>query len=303
MDYGGIDQGFIESFSDIVTYQLQQKESKLLPYVMQQTGDGKIFQLNVEFPKVQTEPVIGRNQEVVYQDYSMGSRWVYPDAEKDARIISHADVLKMKINMAAAAPLVNSIVMAFNRAIDKRIVEAALGSANIGINGTSTVALPSSQIIPIATGASAATGMNVEKIKEAAAKLDDASVPYEDRVLAMTPKQFSELLNEVQTTNNLYNGTYPLVSNDLPHFLGFDIVRIPSVDNILPISGTTRTCLAFQKSRMFHVPWGSGLMVDYIAKLPYNGDYGLSSGLYISMMWGATRTAEEAVVGIPCVEA
>ena len=71
------------------------------------------------------------------------------------------------------------------------------------------------------------TNLNVEKIIQAAAKLDEANVPHEDRYLAISAPMMGGMLSDGdKPTNILYNNTKNLMQGGIDTFMGFKIITM-----------------------------------------------------------------------------
>ena len=76
-------------------------------------------------------------------------------------------------------------------------------------------------------GVKSATNLNVEKIIQAAALLDQANVPHEDRYLAIDARMMAGLMsNGEEPTNILYNNTKNLMQGGIDTFMGFKIFTL-----------------------------------------------------------------------------
>jgi len=72
-----------------------------------------------------------------------------------------------------------------------------------------------------------ATNLNVQKIIQAAALLDQANVPHEDRYLAIDARMMAGLMsNGEEPTNILYNNTKNLMQGGIDTFMGFKIFTL-----------------------------------------------------------------------------
>ena len=88
-------------------------------------------------------------------------------------------------------------------------------------------AVGNAAVVPGFGGAAAATNLNVEKIIQAAALLDQANVPHEDRYLAIDARMMAGLMsNGEEPTNILYNNTKNLMQGGIDTFMGFKIFTL-----------------------------------------------------------------------------
>jgi hypothetical protein len=183
----------------------------------------------------------------------------------------------------------------FNRQIDSIIFAALRGTAYYGVDGASSVTLPSAQKV-----SSGSVGLTFEKLVSASEILNLADVPTEDeggpnytRWMAISPKQVSDLLKETEVGSNDYNLVKPLVEGKVTKFMGFNFV----VSNLLTAASTTRYCLAWVKA-------GCALGMNYdvtstVDRMPNKNN---SIQVFMEMMLGASRLQESLVVEVACIE-
>lgn len=106
----------------------------------------------------------------------------------------------------------------------------------------------------VVAGSRDATNLNVEKIIQAAAALDQANVPHEDRYLAISAPMMAGIMSDgEQPTNILYNNTKNLMQGGIDTFMGFKIFTLgyreeggitlrpglPLLPGLLPPTGPT----------------------------------------------------------------
>jgi len=91
--------------------------------------------------------------------------------------------------------------------------------ARIAANVGNTSAVPATLL--------EATNLNVEKIIQAAAALDQANVPHEDRYLAISAPMMAGIMSDgEEPTNILYNNTKNLMQGGIDTFMGFKIFTL-----------------------------------------------------------------------------
>ena len=185
---------------------------------------------------------------------------------------------------------------ALNRAIDREIATAALGTAYTGETGTNAVTLPSGQKI-----AAGGAGFTLAKLRSTMKlfKANNAIMPGDDLYVAWTSAQEDEFMdtNEVKSVD--YNTQKVLVSGGVEGFYGFKFIRLEDAADgtLLPKSGSTRSCFAWAKSGVL-----LGLGQDITARIDPLPNKNYAVQVYASMDIGATRMQEEKVVQIDCVE-
>ena len=205
-----------------------------------------------------------------------------------ADLIDDLDKVRLLVDPASAYSQAGAWAM--GRAMDDEIIAAFTGTAYAGVDGTSSVALPSGQ--KVAAGAS---GLTVAKLLSAKEILDGNDVDESiARYVAVTSKQVSDLLNTTEVKSSDYNTVKALAQGELDTFLGFKFLR------------TERLGLDGSSNRRV-VAWAQDGMALAIGKEPTarideRADKNYATQVYYSMAIGATRLEEEKVVEIACVE-
>ena len=187
-------------------------------------------------------------------------------------------------------------VMALNRSIDDSVVAAALGTAYTGETGATSTSYDSGMTVAVTVrdSGSGATGMNVAKLRYAKRLLDENDVPLNDRFIAISPLQLSELLSATAITSSDYNSVKALVSGEVDTFLGFKFI----MSNRLSTDGSNyRECLYWHKSGLL-LGMGQDIQVA-IDPIPQKGNAIL---VQASLTMGSTRMNETAVGKILCSE-
>ena len=188
---------------------------------------------------------------------------------------------------------------AMERAKDDEIILAYFGTAQTGQAGTTAVTFPASQQISASEGASAATGMNVEKLKASIQLFlqNEAWSPDsgERFTCVITAKQNRNLMDEVQVINQDYNDEKAVVAD------GF-VMKWGKVDFVhserLPVNGSSQTRCPFYTKSGMHLGMWNDISTDVsqrkdLAGLPYQ--------VYLYGTYGSTRLEEKKVAEIPCV--
>jgi hypothetical protein len=147
-------------------------------------------------------------------------------------------------------------------------------------------------------GASAATGMNVEKLKAGIQLLlaNEAWDPSSgERIYCViSAKQNRNLMDEVQVINSDYNGEKAVVNDGFVNSWGkVDFIH----SERLPLNGSSQTrCPMYVKEGM-HL----GMWQDISADVSQRKDLaGLPWQVYLYGTFGGTRLEEKKVVELPC---
>jgi hypothetical protein len=206
-----------------------------------------------------------------------------------ADLIDKADKVRMLIDPTST--YAQAAMMAMNRSRDDVIIEAALGTARTGKNGTTNVVLPASQKI-----AANATGLTIEKLilaKELFGENDvDEDIPL---YMAASAKQISNLLNEEKLTSADYANIKALVRGEIDSFMGFTFTRS---QRLTTDGNGDRQCIAWAQDGLL-LAQGT----ENITRITERDDKSYSTQVFRGECFGATRMEEEKVVEIACVEA
>ena len=205
-----------------------------------------------------------------------------------ADLIDQADKVRMLIDPTSSYSM--SAVMAMNRSRDDAMIEAALGTARTGKDGTTNVVLPATQKI-----VASATGLTIDKLRQAAEIINANDVdPDIRRYLAFTSRQLTNLLETTEVTSSDFNTVKALVEGKVNEFMGFTFVR------------TERLTLDGNNDRQV-IAWAEdGLLMaqgnNNISRITERPDKSYSVQVFRSEDFGATRMEEDKVVEIACVE-
>jgi hypothetical protein len=179
------------------------------------------------------------------------------------------------------------------RAMDNLIIEAALGTAKTGENGTTSTAFDTSNQ-QVAVGAA---GLTVAKLREAKKILlsNDVDVEMDPLFIAVTAQQIDDLLGTTEVTSSDYNTVKALAQGAVDTFMGFKFIHteLVGVD-----SSSYRRVVAWAQSGMHLGVWD-----DINSKITERPDKSYSMQVYCKGTFGATRTEEGKVVEILCSEA
>ena len=288
-----ITTAFIKEFSDKVRLLSQQKDSKLRSAVNVETVHGEEAYFDA-IGKTYPQTAVGRHAETKYLEVDHSRRRVTLQNYYWAALIEKLDEVQM-LN-SPQSKYASIAAMAMLRAYDKEIIDAALGTAATGKDGTGTSALPSSNII-----ASGSAGLTLAKVLQTKEILDGNNVDPEDRYFVTSSQQMSNMLNLEKVTSTNYTSVKALVEGSLDTYLGFKFIRIDGErgvgDPLLPKSNNDRSCFAFQKNAIT-----LAVGKDLSTKITEMPNYNYATQVYNSARIGAVRIEDEGVVKVTCEE-
>ena len=305
-----ITTAFVKQYSDMLFHLSQQKGSRLRPAVRveSQKGESKFFERLGEVTAIQR---LSRHEDTPQIDTPHSRRMVTLVDYVYADLIDDED--KIRSLISPESPYLQAQVWAHGRAMDDKIISAALGNAYSGVDGSTPVALPSAQRLA-SVASSAGANLNVQALRRAKQKLDENDVdPSIPRYCALNASALQSLLSETQVTSSDYNTVKALVQGELDTFLGFKFIRIERLSS-------QATALAFDTTSGA-VATGSGAALGYkqiicwaqdglvlslgkdiVTKISERDDKNYAMQVYSKMSIGATRLEEEKVVEILCAQ-
>ena len=199
-----------------------------------------------------------------------------------------------------ASPIVRRHAQAFARQYDKTIVDALLGTAQVGRKTLTPTALPAGQTVAVNDhnfdSGTGNVGLTVGKLIAARNILGNNDVESDTYHIAVTQTQLSNLLAEDKATSSDYAAIKALVNGEINSFMGFTFHRIST--SILPVdSNSYRRVVAYTPDAGV-----LGIGEDVQAFIDRRADKSFNWYAYMSMFIGATRVEESKVVEILCTE-
>ena len=284
---GIITTSFVKQFGSTLNMLAQQKGSRLSPCVQVETGAFGEEEYFDQYGKDTANVKVARNVDVQYAADDYERRRVSFTDVYWSKLIDKEDKLAMLIDPTSG--LMQAGAWAIGRKIDDMIIAAFSGTAYTGkAGGTSTSFTAANQI------AVGAAGLTIGKLISAKELIDAADVdPEEDRFIAVSARQITNLLNTTEVTSADFNTVKALVEGKIDTFMGFKFVRTQRID----LTTTTRTCLAWARSGMVLAKRN-----EMVAKLDQIPTKHYATQLYASISCGATRMEEEKCVEIRCLE-
>ncbi|HNA61459.1 MAG TPA: phage capsid protein [Rhabdochlamydiaceae bacterium] len=288
---------YVSQFATNIQLLLQQKGSRLRPFVMSGSHIGKQASPVDQLGAISMQAVAARYAPMGRVDAAVDRRWVFPSDFDLPQLIDSFD--KLRLLSDPQSVYVENAVYAAGRQMDDLIIAAMNGTAKTGeIGGTST-ALPSGQKVSRTFGAAASTGLTVAKLREAKRILlaNEVDIDNDPITCAVTATQHDNLLAEAQVISTDFNDMPVLVEGKIKRFLGINFVHTERL--ALSTDGNSdRLCPVWAKSGMY-----LGLWNDISTDISQRKDLqGLPWQAYVYMTAGATRLEEKKLVQVACDE-
>lgn len=287
-----ITTSFVEQYSSNVTMLSQQMGSKLRGSVDVETINGKnafFDQVGVTAAQLRTS----RHGDTPQIDTPHSRRRLSLADYEWADLVDDVDKVRMLIDPTSS--YAKAAASAMNRSIDDVIITAMNASANTGVAGGTSTALPSTQ--KTATS-DQSDGLTIAKLLSAKKILDNNDVdPSLKRYIVCGPQQISDLLGTTQVTSGDFNTIKALAQGEINSYLGFEFITSTRL-NMDATNTTDRLVFAYTEDAV-----KLGIGKDISAKISERADKSYSTQVYYCMSLGAVRMEEKKVVQIPCHEA
>ena len=267
---------------------LQQEVSLLRQHVEVQMMEGDDSTVINQVGEAPAQVLTGRHQDTVWGNIDHTVRHAHPDTYQGTALLSTVDQLKTMTRPTNA--YIRAIAGGIGVKTDQEIIRAALQPAMTGRQGTTAIALPTSQKI-----AHGGTGLTLIKLRQAMLKFRRAKVNTDNTKLYMyvDPEQLNDLLGTVETTSADFNNVQALIAGTLKYFMGFNFVMTTE----LPKTSRIRSCVAYAAGGLVLGDWEKVQLT--IDRLPTKNN---EIGVIGRQTLGATRTQEKKVVQIDCQE-
>lgn len=304
-----ITTAFVQQYSTNIAFLLQQQGSRLRSAVTEQAFTGKAATFVEQFGSVTPVKNLARNSDTPVSDVPQDRRWVYPLDYDWATLIDQQDRLRLLID--PAGPYTTAGMMAMGRAQDDAIIDGFFNNNYTGETGTTNVGHlaaygSASQVVPIGTGSTAATGLNVAKLRYAkrllmAAEVDDSEQFY----IAITALQHDNMLNEIQATSMEFQDKPVLLDGKITRFMGFNFIHSERIPGGASYAGTLVAGTEVTSANYLVPCWAKsgmalGMWNDIVAAVDLRADKRRSWQVYVTGTFGGTRLEEKRNVIIPC---
>lgn len=290
----------ITEFRDNTALLLQQTDSRLASAVNVMNFTGEAAEVVEQFGQTTAVTGLARHADTPILDVPQDRRWCYPTDIDWGTMIDKQDLLRLMIDPKSR--MTESGVAALQRAKDDVIVSSFFAAAKTGKSGTTNTSFLAGNIVPNTFGASAATGLNVAKFREARRLLRKAEVDFEGGTIyaALPADKEADLFNEALVTSGDFNSRNQAVIADgrLAGILGIQFIHserfVGGDQSSAP--GTPYQIPVWEKSGMCLGIWNDvNVNVAEVPTKRFNWQ------VYMGLTCGATRVEEKRVVQLLAV--
>lgn len=290
----------ITEFQSNVALLLQQTDSRLAGAVTPYSLKGEAAEVLEQFGQTTAVTGLGRHADTPILDVPQDRRWCYPTDVDWGTMVDKQDLLRLMID--PKSQMTQSGVAALQRAKDDIIAAAIFGVAKTGKTGSTSTSFLAGNIVANDVGSTAATGLNMAKLREARRLLRKAEVNFEGGTIyaALSADKEADLFGEATVVNGDFNSRNQAVIADgrLMGILGIQFIHserfVGGDQSSAP--GTPYEIPVWEKSGV-----GLGIWNDVnvnVAEVPTKR---FNWQVYMGMTVGATRLEEKRVIKILAV--
>lgn len=288
-----ITTAFVKQFGSNLDFLVQQKGSLLRNAVRMETVTGEEAYFD-QLSSTAAQKKTTRNSDTPLIKSEHKRRRVTMYDYEWADLIDKEDKLKMLLDPQSDYAI--NAAWAMGRSIDDAIIECFSNTAYTGKAGGTAQNFPAANIV-----SGGATRLTLQKLLDAKAILDNADVdPAEERFIAVTATQLTDLLNISEIKDADFNTVKALVRGEVDTFLGFKFIvcnRVSYPYGLTSVAANFRSIPVWAKSGVV-----LALGKDINTQITQRPDKSYSTQVYASMSIGATRMEEAKIVQILCTE-
>lgn len=294
---------YAQQFATEVQLLLQQQGSVLMPGVTVRSGyRGEQASPVDQYGAIQALTVTGRYEPMPNVEATTDRRWVLPTDKHLPQLLDSFDELRL-INDPKGKYVQNAL-NAIGREYDSELISKFFGTNMTGKSGSTSTSFGTGQSVAVATGAAAANGLTVAKLKAGKKVLRQNNVNFgsEEIICVLNGEAHDSLLNDVLLISRDYNGGgSPLAMDKIPdgymgisRFIHTELLTNGTDD----ASGQSRQIMLYCKSAL-HL----GIWDDMRPSISQRNDLtGEPWQCYVRATFGATRLEEKKCVRIWCRE-
>lgn len=295
MAYNQLPAHFRDDFETTWEARIARRETDFYNFVKKVTISGEKKRYN-QSEILDMRKKTGRAQKTQVDERDTYFRWLQPATFELTERVDEWDDKELGDILLPTSDMMNQHVDAYNRQVDRTIIEAVEGDAIVGEDGTSTQAL--TQVIADDYGNSGtAEGLTLKKLARLIKYFKDNDLKRGQKVFAVSPDAEEDLIlavNEAKSSD--YSNAQIAESGtvDGQDWLGFKWVCHTglSEDEGTNQGGDIVRCLAWHVD---HIRFGDGERRAYTDVLP---DYSHALQIRTTARMGAYRNEEKPVVAV-----
>ena len=270
-------QWFKNNYQSTIEHNTLQKTKAILyPMFTPMSSKGEItFHDRIgKFNEDDIQEVVSRHQKVQYTEMDHMRRGVQLNNFVDAKVFEENDAIK---NMQGSATVemratATEVSYGIDRYKDKIALNAFEKDVPTGKDGTviekftpanfaSNFLYNADKLEDMSKSSSTRTVFNLKTLRNLKVIFDEAEIPVEGRMIALTARDLDNLLADPKATSVDYTNVKALIDGQIKSFMGFTFVQMNELTTpAYAVSNTERKVYAWTKSAMRSVT-GPGLKV------------------------------------------
>jgi len=285
---------YAQSYSTIVELLLQRKGSILREKVDFKGGYvGKQASPVDQIGAVEARRVTSKFGPMGRVDAPTDRRWVFPVDYDLPQLVDHFDKLRLLTDPESS--LVQNGQMAMGRAEDNEIRDAFFADAKTGEQGGTTTSFPAANQVAVNFESASNVSLTVAKMREVRrlAKSKFLDWNNEQMYIAISSKEDSNLLKEIEIINLDYNDRPVLRDGRIERFLGMQFVDFEALN----VDGSAFNRVPVWAKSGLHLAQWESFQTSVTKRNDLQGEPWQA---YILGTLGATRTQENKVYEIKC---
>jgi len=278
---------FVKQFQATITLLAQQMDSRLKAGCLVDndwTGEEKYYD---QYGEDSFEEISSRLADTPIQETDHRRRRVTPSYFVSNTLEDPFEALAMLADPKST--YMQAKMAGANRKIDAIIIAAQNGTAYSGKAGATENTLGSANKV-LVQGA----GMTQDKLLEGLELLNGEEIPANDRFVAHSAKQLTNLLKTTEITSSDYAVVKALVQGDVDSWLGCKFVHS---EQLATDTSSNRLCPMWQKNGM-----QLAIQKNPEGRVDPRPDKNYAWQVYMKLVLGCVRLAEEYMVQIACDE-
>lgn len=304
-----IDTAHVDAYRADLKIKFQQMSSRLRPYCQVETLSAEDTFMD-RIGAVDPVELTTRHADTPYLETPHDRRKINFRTFVWADLIDKVDKLQMLAD--PTSPYSTNAIAGLQRRMDDVVIEAALGTAYTGKDGTTAVSSGWNTVAvdyvesQNAANVVSATNSNLtvgklrrtrQYLEESEAIAGDNGMGERELVMAVASSQLMSLLADAKATSQDYNEVRALVNGEIKSYMGFKFIRTQRLKTVAG-QPKQRRCVAFVAGSAIALGLAEEPFVR-VSELP-NKNY--STQVYVRGSYGATRMWEEQVVEVICHE-
>lgn len=284
---------FVQQYSTNIELLLQQKGSKLRPYVTSGSHVGKAASPVDQIGKIEAQLVTSRFSPMNRVDAPTDRRWVYPSDYDLPQLIDEFDRLRLVVD--PNSQYVTNAGYALGRKMDELIIDSVLGTAKTGETGGTSTSFDTANEVDVAVGG-ANSKLNVQKLKavKEIAMSKNIDLDNDPLHIAVPAADYAALWDEIQVVSGDFNGGGAVLKDGkIESYLGISFHHVELVET--QAAGTNEVNLPVWTMSGLYM----GLWNDITTSITKRNDIqGEPWQAYCKATFGATRLDEDKVFNI-----